>query len=1071
MHVHRSARLALVLVACLSSLAHAEGPPIAARDPIYLMVIDHSGSMRDEGRWRKAKALALDLLRAVPDGAHVWVGRFGSACISTSFDLRQRTDRERAIAHVEREYTEPASTSPTALFDAIGAAVVNAEALLKDVPGRPVNLMIYSDGADNVSKHWCAGADPNEVRCGPKLSVCHRVHRLAQPPNDATVFIGRYAGAPEVLSSACARRVEMPETAVHYVPVEVTPKQAVIARDAPAFDLTFSLAGEATALLGPETSHRRVQVVFNGSGPLAGARLAATEVVLQGKTTQQRMELVLPAGLPDNQDLRGTIRLTWPAPKSGIVLATNAVDVTVQKQELDITDVWPCPGREQCAVPIGRPVQFLVRTASAAMVTWSSSPESDANKRDFDARGAELTHTYTEAGPRRVTVTVSRGDQKRRRQLKLNVLDVSFRIERPDVVFAGQPAVLRVDSRTSQGFTQFRWLVDGLPFEGRGAAGSEFETTFDQTGRVTVRAQGTHAQLEGVQQSVELDVLARPELMLEVGGTGHVNRESYGYGELPLEATTVGPVKRVRFIVARVSDPTLRREVGPVDVGESHRAVAAVQLYERDRWERVVITAEGEVTGWKGAISSRSHTIALTSPDRTLAFTSPAANAAMRFATRTPIVANVSAPGVTEVVWSAHVGTEVVARDVVAPVIEGKSTFELEIPIRPTDVDVVVSCVGRFGPTFPAPPTPPTATATWSVQHAPLDLELSVATAGGWRRPYLLVATCTPECTRATWDFGDATPELTGPALSVQHEYVKAGSYSVRVTGTAAGGRTAQASTTTVVSFAPIRPNIDIPAAIDVGNPVRLLDRSEGDVASAAWLLDDVAVHDGQHEVVIDASGHHVITRLLVAPDGTEHVLRAAIFVRNPNAFYLVLFACIVSVLATLIVFAGNRPARYELRAAGRDSPLANGAVTEIPWRRLQWRRARPHKVARMAVSGLAPEVPEFDVWRSEEYQSAAIVVAQSTESGKGHKGNITLDDSADSGLGLQLKHHVSDLSQWILTGQRGGDANHAPPELHLLLDDARAEKPIWSDVFICGIAVVGAIAVVYGAWQYFCLA
>jgi hypothetical protein len=129
-----------------------------------VLLLDASGSMMGEKKWKTAKSFSEDLIRFAPPQAFIAQIAFSGSVLDTEgFAQDPRTLLERLGALV-KVCEQPRKTRPTALYDAVASALGTPEGL-----GFGDIIYAVTDGVDNKSQSQPKRVEADLLRAGVRL--------------------------------------------------------------------------------------------------------------------------------------------------------------------------------------------------------------------------------------------------------------------------------------------------------------------------------------------------------------------------------------------------------------------------------------------------------------------------------------------------------------------------------------------------------------------------------------------------------------------------------------------------------------------------------------------------------------------------------------------------------------------------------------------------------------------------------------------------------------------------------------------------------------------------------------
>ncbi len=455
----------------------------------YLLAIDHSGSMARPGpsgrpRWEVMQERAIEFLRCVPKGSHVWLAIFPDDRKPRKPDMEVDTralvlhgdaDREALIDHI-RSYRMPRDQD-TPLYDTLALAFEHARHLSESDPGRHISVLVYTDGTDDISKI-------------PSSAVKRLYQEVSSMNSDFHLFQVPLAGGAETLPFGSVKQPGTP------VPVRIYPSEIHLPNPVvePAPEVEFELAEFASCREGLGAEFMLSIEAAHGSS--LELSLLTESLPFRPGRHRVRVRIENAAKLDPEVSYAATLRFDFPASKTHTVMAPDELPLVFAKEIFEV-DVWPESGEVLAA---GKEITFVAQAPQGAEVVW------DFGGGD-NATGSDARHVYLTAGGQNVGVSVRRGAVTKEMEISLQVIDVGIEIESPGVLRQGVSEVFR--ARTRGGIERVEWIVDGSVVAGRGERGErgeELKHAFSASGPHTIQARGVHPQLVVLSDELPVDV-------------------------------------------------------------------------------------------------------------------------------------------------------------------------------------------------------------------------------------------------------------------------------------------------------------------------------------------------------------------------------------------------------------------------------------------------------------------------------------------------------------------------------------------------------------------------------------
>lgn len=870
----------------------------------YLLVIDHSGSMRDKdggsrSRWDRMVERATEFLRnQAPPESLIWVSVFDAPASKSKImekHIGTVEDRESLIQFIGG--VGAPTNGGTALYDSLWDAFERAELLSKEIPGRYISVMVYSDGNDRDSKR-------------KKAEISARFGRLIDQNTSVWCFFTPLVeDLDPPLPLGPNVRIGSPK-----VPVPVQFRPSAIRKTTPAsgkcsFELELFVPDAADSLFP-----RGAKVDWQGN---FGADLVPSTLPLVPGPVRFTLTAKDPSSLDPAKDFEGSLRFTWPDHPDHVLQGPDSLPVRFQAVEPPrIHSVFPESG---AVVAVGEEVQFLVETLQGAEVTWDFLGDGT-----FIRRGSRAAHTFRGVGTYPVEVSVRDPDSGlvSSRVLRMEAIDVGVGIDPlRGPVWAGVPYTFSCTGRG--GVEGYQWIVDGKSFLGMGDGGRQLVYTFEEAGTVTILVRANHTRTSVKSEPVEVEVGARPSLGIFDPQDG---ARIVAGQPTRLVAEVSGPVESVTWILTDVETGAVVREA-EVPVARGSGVSTLEHTFVEDGPSEIQVSANAAL-GIPGLEDlSAGIELAVDPPARSLAMVRPKSGEVLEAGDLATFELSLTGPGYSAVEWSASWGEggppAVTGRSEPTP--DGIANWS-----TPLETDRGGEITVRAETLLDSGMAGPSLERTWKVAFPEVVARLSVSGGDGFDDPVRFVVEG-EDLREVHWDFGNGVQERTS-ALENSHVYGVHGRFSARIEVVGAGGKRRQ--------FAH---HVDIPlrspkavarlavegedaAAFAPDEIIELVDASEGDVVSSLWTLDGVPLDPGKRNLLFDDSqrGDHVLTLTVTGPPGANGVaaledtaeLRFRV-VRFDHAFFVIGAALSLSVLGVLARFLlGNGPKRWRFHAS-----------------------------------------------------------------------------------------------------------------------------------------------------------
>lgn len=506
---------------------HVQAQPQIAPNPAdirtssaYLLMIDHSGSMRTQDqprgnhlnaitRWQAAKERAKEFLSSTPLKSDIWLAIFCDQPVNImkpSF----RTEQERqALMRLIDEQPEPQEAG-TWLYYTLAKMLDLAQKLSEERDGRYVSVLIFSDGKDETSPPPWTKAKLEET------------FRQALMKNDNLWMffapIGEQgAVSRDVVVNPHAKDIQQHK---HPLSIERSPSRVALRNAATNPEQSFVLDLSTTDDVWSRLEGHVVRFAFEPDpGQKIVVKSTASAPLRKGPITVQ-VQVSNAGQLAGDKEYSGKLRIQFPDLKGGQISGADFVQVSFQAGERPHIH-WRIPESDQ-RFATGQAIQFKVITLQGADVTWEFGDKQTAS-------GHDVVHAYNTPGKRHVKVSVVADPRigGTEQEFDVEIIDVGVSINPVhEIVVEGLPHRFGCMGRGE--LQRYEWLIDGNVFDGRApqdpAEGrSEITYTFRTPGTHEVRVTG-YAEGAKPESKMAIEVLPRPMVMVGGGLTRAFSR-------------------------------------------------------------------------------------------------------------------------------------------------------------------------------------------------------------------------------------------------------------------------------------------------------------------------------------------------------------------------------------------------------------------------------------------------------------------------------------------------------------------------------------------------------------------
>lgn len=519
---HRSS-LALVLfqfawVLSASTPVVAQCPDLNLSPPFTLVLMDRSGSMsqqpgtwsagpvdQDRTPWQAVRVRVEKLLEKLPSESVVRVGMFrdmGSTEENLHWSqdvvLSDAAERQRLLRSIdERAPTENQGKTP--LFDAMLDTINQARLLSGEDPTRDIAIVVYTDGADTTE-------DENEKE-EKRLAIGKSFAELVELNQNVWLYY-----TPIIDGQSITEVIEHPhavEVGFRFpLPLQLDHNHFVLdnAKLNPESELTVSLCasdGVWPLLRGKTMSF---EFVPDEGQPI---RVEADPVRMTQGEIQIPLHVMNPGELKADVAYAGHLKINYPGLDDYELRAPTQMRLRFQAATRpEIVRLLP---NDNATIATGVAHTFAAQTLQGASVLWDFGDGQSAT-------GSDVRHTYSTAGERTVTVSVTgpNGLAAEPRTIRLNVVDLGVSIEPINPPVMAELELL-LERATLGPIDRTTWLVDGRRYQPSDAETGTLRFTFLEPGKHVVEVIGFAEASENPirSESHELDVRPPPKIELD----------------------------------------------------------------------------------------------------------------------------------------------------------------------------------------------------------------------------------------------------------------------------------------------------------------------------------------------------------------------------------------------------------------------------------------------------------------------------------------------------------------------------------------------------------------------------
>lgn len=553
----------------------------------YLLIIDHSGSMKEKAstgksRWEEMQARAAEFVRNVRPGSRIWLGVFSTKKPTPEiFTINTEQDRSALIQRIQKSHGPPQGA--TALYDTLGMAFEEAERLSQQNPNRYISVMVYTDGADEGSKEW--SRESLQKRFNLLIAQNKNLWLFFTPLDKIPAVLDPKLGADHILvgEPKIPMSLRLVNDSFVLSNPKLQPKQTI--------GLEF-LASDAD---WGRLDGKPMNFAFEaGSGQRINVRTASPSLKMRKGRIEVPVEVTNPNELKADEEYSGSLKITYPELEKHTVQASRFVRLSFQRQAPPkIFEFRPADGTTFAA---GKPVTFWVSTLQGTKILWDFGDGSSGT-------GQTVAHVYNTPADRKVTLRVEADAAigATKQEFTLHIIDVGVSIDPlPSPIMEGTQVKL---TGTGRGEIQrYEWIIDGQKFDGRktgsGAqTGSEITYTFDRSGKHVVSVVGYAEKAIAQSEERTLEVLRLGLAILQPQEAaklyfGEKNRYS---------AQVDGPISEVAWTLRKISggDPSagvIHQITRPVTAaGESHVSEFEYTFGDATEGIDVIVEATGKL--------------------------------------------------------------------------------------------------------------------------------------------------------------------------------------------------------------------------------------------------------------------------------------------------------------------------------------------------------------------------------------------------------------------------------------------------------------------------------------------
>ena len=1069
----------LVAVSTLLALPGTAHASPATDDYAYIMVVDHSGSMRHaEGRrtrWDAMVDRATAFIGLAPEGSRLWVVVFEGRPKQfryKEYRLSSEEERQRA-AHFVRKQGMPGDNAGTALFDALALALDNVERMARQSPGMYSAIMVYSDGKngvtgnaskDSLQEHWdrILGRHPDSWIFYTPLVKDMRNSLPIQLSDHVLI------GDPKI------------PVPVHIKELKVSLKNPLLAprQDVP---LTLRVPARAAKLF----RNRPVELSFEAETP--GLRVDATpkQVPLTSGLVTLSLSVRDASSLPTDTEFRGHLRFTYPTFPHHSVHGKTTLPVIYDKSgPPPIYEVRPASGS---VFAVGQPVGLYATVRRTADVHW------EFGDGTVDS-GRSVKKTWNAAGT--YTVTVKAVDDPKlgtsAKTIQIEILDIGAQIAPPPPrIFAGRPTTLSCTTRGP--ITRCEWVVAGKRWPGSGDGGRSLTLTLADAGAVPVTVIAHSPKGVFSSEEIVLRVAEQPRTQITGPIAGATLRAEH---PITFEASATGPEDaRVAWRVLKEGENTLLAEaVTAVANGSSSFQSTFKEgppLFGPGEEEtRILVEARLIDARGTGLSEVETQRFGVSTRERTLELLGPADGTAYNY--KQPVALRVLArgPDFEAVQWELQDSSgDVFAteRRKFSQTPEGlvAALTHSFLEAHTADGPVTVQASALLAAATPGGEPRPGPRATWKlvppVRTFAIHLREPQRETIGLTEWAHFEVTASHQLASVRWSVNGQALGVTGARL--KHRFDRLGTQRVEAAAQTATGIEMRDEHVVVVEARPIVQDFavlhegDESYEFDLGAVATLANRSTGDVLRHEWLVDGEALPEGTTTIKYDEPGEHKVTLRLWGPPGEDGTpakpleQHKQVIYRKSN-LWLAIGAGLGLLLLWLTLWrkflCRNWPRDYTVRV-GQFPGAKNAAafLTPAPSRaKLSKYWSRWRKEARVPLADFFRAAPEAAWWVSGEGKREYLAVRPLVRSGTGrHDADLTYSSRENLAVFYQHLNSTELLRAYQLSDNRAGKTN---PYARLLvqLDTSTRGKSLGTRTKDFALAGLLALACV-GAWLW----
>ncbi|MFC1596998.1 PKD domain-containing protein, partial [Planctomycetota bacterium] len=560
--------------------------------PIYILVIDHSGSMFQNedmtnaagaavNRWEYMRHLAADFLRQAPIGTTVYLYVFEAyedfgeaesrlAVLEKEFTLdseEERTAEAEYVLSPEIEEDIPdadPNVAGTALFDTLARAFERAEFECDRQPGAYVRVMAYTDITAYSDRKEEQSREYDQAKLKQKFA------RLVDDKESVYLFfipMGEEQDGPFKHDHVW---VGSPK---HPIPIYVRPNRVLLRHPREVWDqeerteqeltVDLCLSREHEALLGDKPASLK----FESENVEAEA---VGEVYLERGRSRIRLKVTNASELSVDRKYGGRLKLLLPEVAGHEIHLTppNGVEIEFEPPgPVPLRVAYPqIEGGRPAVFPLDMKIPFRVEVPQTATVHWRFPEEwklPAGAERTEPGADPRVPYVTEREGDFEVVITASAPGFQDAAPVRvpIKILDIGVNIKQaPPWIVAGHSATLEC---VGHGPVQrYEWLIQGKTWPGQGS-GLTIDHQFLWPGIHTVNVRAIHAT-HGIFPCREpLPVMVIPEQQLRLVSPTRGIPYRYALksdGEMRFEAeATGGLVQSVVFeLTASATDDSKR---------------------------------------------------------------------------------------------------------------------------------------------------------------------------------------------------------------------------------------------------------------------------------------------------------------------------------------------------------------------------------------------------------------------------------------------------------------------------------------------------------------------------------